>query len=1037
MIGRALLFSRLLTIAIAGGLVVPGVAAAQSGTAEPQNIIIFLADDMDWADLPFFSTSPPMWHDQNNPVSNLQKPLEVPTGQSASPQVQAIREARLRRPDLNRLAARVLSEPAGGTQTKLGRPHATPATDPLVVPIDLDAAGNTTAAAFRYQIDSAGCLDTTKDVTKNPACNISRDVLSGAGGLGTLARQGVVMPRFYSTSALCGPARTAFLSGRYQHRAEVANNGNALNGTRTITFAELLKQGCASPNDDVPCYHTGLFGKWDPGDQFGRNQTWNQGFDEYVGFEGHGREYFDGRHLLCSPVLDHAIDPVHPLPMSYCRDPDPNTACQTNADCPCSPFESGPGCAPTICDKISNVCYDPTPTRRCASDADCCIGSSCTSKCRPPARYVGRKNRPACQPASNDIQCCFSPEDRKNPDKPLQFERNKPRKIWLSSAVRSIEFAGGNACNDDRSYGREGLTATGSSLQVCGYSERQYRDFARDFLIRRLYDPVSDRFLLVLPLHAVHSDLQAPTRTSAHYGTLNDVNPVNPSDGRTYWAIVEEVDALVGTVVGLLDGMCDATSPEDLIGATCSPTNQQACGGHPERCRVLRDETMVLFTNDQGSPALGYGVPVLRGGKEQTLEGGSRSGLIARAPALGVGGIAGEPGAARADTTSPALGSLVDILPTVAEAAGYPVNDQGGIDLRVCGNTDTLCTGQTCAGHCVTARCTIGDKSCQTNGDCVGMGTCQAIGNRRCKIDNANCTTNADCTLPCNPYHVDGRSLLPVLSGKNPDGSDVGEQPDRIHDAVFAHLAAAGEPGLAVMTRDGYYADVCDTEFPFGTVTEDEQAACGYASHICTYRDAPPVIPGGRHLLREHSASSCTACTEDSQCENVRCEVVGKVCLSTDLEYKNCKHTGATAGGPVLLKTAAQCDVERRARCTSDAECPPEETCVDVGIECESCTAAAWKGRRGSADVPVAELFDLASNPEEDPKDFGANKGTTGETDPTKYGPDGRLNCALPSSSANARLNSIASDLSDRAGSWLACVSDQGESGADCTGEWH
>ena len=88
----------------------------------------------------------------------------------------------------------------------------------------------------------------------------------------------------------------------------------------------------------------------------------------------------------------------------------------------------------------------------------------------------------------------------------------------------------------------------------------------------------------------------------------------------------------------------------------------------------LDDDTLVLFTSDNGSRAQGEGgsnAP-LRGHKAQTWEGGQRVPLIAR-----------QPGAVPAGRVCDTLCSAIDFLPTLARRAGarMPENPIDGVDL--------------------------------------------------------------------------------------------------------------------------------------------------------------------------------------------------------------------------------------------------------------------------------------------------------------------------------------------------------------------
>jgi len=67
-----------------------------------------------------------------------------------------------------------------------------------------------------------------------------------------LARNGAVCTRFYATTPVCSPSRSAFVSGRYPQNTPVTNNNIPLSD-EVVSFAEILRrQG----------YATGYAGKW-------------------------------------------------------------------------------------------------------------------------------------------------------------------------------------------------------------------------------------------------------------------------------------------------------------------------------------------------------------------------------------------------------------------------------------------------------------------------------------------------------------------------------------------------------------------------------------------------------------------------------------------------------------------------------------------------------------------------------------------------------------------------------------------------------
>ena len=270
----------------------PGTAGAGYHSDNPQNIVLLLADDMDWSDLPFM-----------NPAIHWSTPGAPHTAADD----REIEEGRIRAPDLNRSAARLLAE-------GLALGH-----DPLeenggsrrVVPVDFSSSN---ADCATNQDCSTNMLYFTADTNSDNAyctnpnstaatCPPATDILQNHGGLRRLALQGVVMPRMYATSSRCAPSRAGLLTGRHHVRIGVAGNGANLKG-RELTIAEYLKQGCKTSDTTHACYHTALFGKWHLG-TVGKNSfvsPWAQGFDEYVGFAGGSRIYSSNHAMQCSPV---------------------------------------------------------------------------------------------------------------------------------------------------------------------------------------------------------------------------------------------------------------------------------------------------------------------------------------------------------------------------------------------------------------------------------------------------------------------------------------------------------------------------------------------------------------------------------------------------------------------------------------------------------------------------------------------------------------------------------------------------------------
>lgn len=102
-----------------------------------------------------------------------------------------------------------------------------------------------------------------------------------------LAREGVRFRNAFVTQAVCSPSRAAFLTGQYNHRNGVVNNGTDF-PPAAATYASVLRTNG---------YVTAYAGKWHMNVQVAR-----PGFDYAASFLGQGNaDYFDQRFLVKSP----------------------------------------------------------------------------------------------------------------------------------------------------------------------------------------------------------------------------------------------------------------------------------------------------------------------------------------------------------------------------------------------------------------------------------------------------------------------------------------------------------------------------------------------------------------------------------------------------------------------------------------------------------------------------------------------------------------------------------------------------------------
>lgn len=139
-----------------------------------------------------------------------------------------------------------------------------------------------------------------------------------------LANNGLRFNNFYN-AARCCPTRASLMTGQYQHKVNMATNGNTL-GKSGVTIAEALGQAG---------YNTGMVGKWhlsetqplpnaeknqawlnhqyDPGVPFAPEESYpvNRGFDRHYGIIWGVANYFDPFSLV------NGTEPVETVPDDY------------------------------------------------------------------------------------------------------------------------------------------------------------------------------------------------------------------------------------------------------------------------------------------------------------------------------------------------------------------------------------------------------------------------------------------------------------------------------------------------------------------------------------------------------------------------------------------------------------------------------------------------------------------------------------------------------------------------------------------------
>ena len=109
--------------------------------------------------------------------------------------------------------------------------------------------------------------------------------------LDALAAQSVVLRQGYVASALCSTSRAGLLLGQYQQRFGIEE---ALNANVNSPYGFTAENTIMPEHLKALGYTTGMIGKWHMGYVDGVNRPQDMGFDEFFGFLGGGRGYFQG-----------------------------------------------------------------------------------------------------------------------------------------------------------------------------------------------------------------------------------------------------------------------------------------------------------------------------------------------------------------------------------------------------------------------------------------------------------------------------------------------------------------------------------------------------------------------------------------------------------------------------------------------------------------------------------------------------------------------------------------------------------------------
>ncbi|MCB1225943.1 MAG: sulfatase-like hydrolase/transferase [Verrucomicrobiales bacterium] len=121
--------------------------------------------------------------------------------------------------------------------------------------------------------------------------NGSKDITTPA--LDHLAENGMIFASGYVAHPVCGPSRTALMTGRLPHRFGAQDNIPPGHPEFGITLSETFLSNVLRDSG----YFTGMIGKWHLGSapEYQPNQ---RGFDEFYGFLGSGHGYFVTRYEL-------------------------------------------------------------------------------------------------------------------------------------------------------------------------------------------------------------------------------------------------------------------------------------------------------------------------------------------------------------------------------------------------------------------------------------------------------------------------------------------------------------------------------------------------------------------------------------------------------------------------------------------------------------------------------------------------------------------------------------------------------------------
>ncbi len=304
-------------------------------------------------------------------------------------------------------------------------------------------------------------------------------------------------------------------------------------------------------------------------------------------------------------------------------------------------------------------------------------GYAACAVCSPTRAAVMTGRYPARLGVTDWIRSRFQggkiPDDKKNPSEYVGGKNKKllcpPNALWMEleeiTIAEALKSAGYTSCHigkwhlgaDDWYPNRQGFDfniggcdfgqppsyfdpysrkGQGSIPTLEPRDENEYlTDREADEAVGFIRSHKDQPFFLYMAHYAVHTPIQAKKDLIEKYKAKTPTDQKNP----TYAAMVESVDDAVGGIMDVLDEL------------------------------GLRDNTIVIFTSDNGGLIGPTSNKPLRSGKGFPYEGGIREPVIVRWPkAVKAGTISHEP------VTS------VDYMPTICEAAGVSLPSHRDID---------------------------------------------------------------------------------------------------------------------------------------------------------------------------------------------------------------------------------------------------------------------------------------------------------------------------------------------------------------------